>query len=99
MTPLLRRLFATPDDAPDLVVTVFSRAGCGCCRKAKDVLDGFLAKYRLDVQEVDVDADPALRDRYGREVPVVAVDGKVRFRGKVDPVLLERLLRAEAPRR
>jgi hypothetical protein len=26
-------------------------------------------------------------------VPVVEIDGKVRFRGRVDPVLLRRLLR------
>jgi hypothetical protein len=29
-------------------------------------------------------------------VPVVAVNGKVRFRGVVNPALLERLLRAES---
>jgi hypothetical protein len=29
-------------------------------------------------------------------VPVVAVNGKVRFRGKVNPVLLNRLLEAES---
>ena len=99
MTSLLGRLFAPKDDdATPLRITVYSRGGCGCCRKAKDVLEGFCAKYRIEVEEVDVDADPALRDRYGMEVPVVAVAGKVRFRGKVDPVMLGRLLRAEAPR-
>lgn len=30
-------------------------------------------------------------------VPVVALNGKVRFRGQVNPVLLERLLRAGGP--
>jgi glutaredoxin len=98
MTSILGRLFARREDGPPLAITVYSRQGCGCCVKAKDVLDGFRAKYRIEVDEVDVDADPALRDRYGMEVPVVAVAGKVRFRGKVDPRLLERLLRAEAPR-
>ena len=94
MTSLLGRLFAPKDDdATPLRITVYSRGGCGCCRKAKDVLEGFRAKYRIEVE-----ADPALRDRYGMEVPVVAVAGKVRFRGKVDPVMLGRLLRAEAPR-
>jgi glutaredoxin len=100
MTSILGRLFARrDDDSPPLPILVYSREGCGCCVKAKEILDGLGAKYRVDVQEVDVDADPALRDRYGLEVPVVAVAGKVRFRGKVDPRLLERLLRAEAPRR
>jgi hypothetical protein len=43
---------------------------------------------------VDVDTDPELADRYGECVPVVVVDGRVRFRGVVKPVLLRRLLRA-----
>ena len=39
--------------------------------------------------------DPELAAKYGNEVPVVAVNGKVRFRGVVNPALLERLLTAE----
>lgn len=79
-----------------MVVTVYSRHGCGCCSKAIDVVEGFRKKYPLQVEEVDVDQSPELRERYGKEVPVVEVGGKIRFRGKVDPVLFERLLRAEA---
>ena len=45
---------------------------------------------------VDIDADPGLRARYDTTVPVVAVDGKVRFKGVVNRVLLERLLWAES---
>jgi hypothetical protein len=35
----------------------------------------------------------------GKLVPVVVVNGRLRFRGGVNRVLLERLLRAEADRR
>jgi hypothetical protein len=45
---------------------------------------------------VDVDSDPELAGRYDTLVPVVAIDGKVRFKGMVNPVLFERLLVAEA---
>lgn len=79
-----------------VVVTVYSREGCGCCKKAKDVVDGFRGRFSLRVDVVDVDQSAELTERYGNEVPVVEVGGKVRFRGKVDPVLFERLLRAEA---
>jgi hypothetical protein len=47
---------------------------------------------------VDVDDNPQLQVRYGEHVPVVVVNGKVRFRGFINPVLLQRLLRAEAGR-
>ena len=43
-----------------------------------------------------MDTDPDLVSAYGMTVPVVAVAGKVRFKGVVNPVLLERLLLAES---
>jgi hypothetical protein len=39
-----------------------------------------------------------LVSRYGDWVPVVAVNGKERFRGRVAPSLLDRFLRGEADR-
>jgi len=47
-------------------------------------------------QLVDIDADPELRQRYNECVPVIAIDGKERFRGRVNEVLLARLLAAGA---
>ena len=55
--------------------------------------------YRFEMAAVDVDTDPELRARYGEQVPVIAVNDKVRFRGRVNPVLLKRLLQAEANRK
>ena len=50
-------------------------------------------KHGFTLTVVDVDADPALAKQYGECVPVVTIDGKVRFRGRVNAVLLERMLR------
>ncbi len=72
--------------------TVYTREGCGCCEKAIAVLEKSRARHGFAIETVDVDSDPELVEAYGLEVPVVAVDGKVRFRGMVNPVLLERLL-------
>jgi len=47
----------------------------------------------LWVREVDVDSDSGLRSLHGEWVPVVEMGGKVRFRGRVNRVLLRRLLR------
>ncbi len=38
-------------------------------------------KHGFTLTAVDVDADPALAEQYGECVPVVAIDGKVRFPG------------------
>jgi hypothetical protein len=48
-------------------------------------------------REIDIDQDPALVDRFDVCVPVVEIDGKVRFRGRVDELLLRRLLASRGP--
>jgi glutaredoxin len=82
-------------DASHLTVTVYTRAECCCCHKALEVLRGFQVRYGFYLEEVDVDSDLALVVEYGLSVPVVAVNDKVRFKGVVNPSLLERLLVAE----
>ncbi len=94
MTSLLARLVRRKPQAPAIPVTVYTRKECCCCHKAIDVLAKSQRKHNLVIDEVDIDGDPALVDAYGLMVPVVAIDGKVRFKGVVNPVLLERLLSA-----
>jgi glutaredoxin len=84
-----------PIDASHLRVVVYTRAQCGCCHKALDLLEGYRRRHGFSLETVDSDADPALVERYNTTVPVVAIDGKVRFKGVVNPVLFERLLEAE----
>ena len=53
-----------------------------------------VAGARAEVVHVDVDADPALVDRYGVRVPVVAVDGVEVAEAVVDPATLADALHA-----
>jgi glutaredoxin len=96
MTSLLTRLLRRPVRAEHLTFTVYTRSQCCCCHKALDLLREQQARAGFAIEEVDIDGDPALAAKYDTEVPVVAVDGKVRFRGVVNPALLERLLLAES---
>jgi glutaredoxin len=82
-----------------LRVCVYVRQGCHLCDDAERLLAERQPRYGFTVEAVDVDADPALAERYGLCVPVVTVNGRERFRGRVAPALLDRLLRAEAGRR
>jgi glutaredoxin len=67
---------------------LFTRAGCHLCDDARQVLE----KHGIMPKCVDIDADAPLRERFDTCVPVVEIDGRVRFRGRVEPVLLRRLL-------
>jgi len=69
-------------------VILYTRTGCHLCDDARQIL----VEHGLEPQSVDIDTDPKLRDRFDTCVPVVEIDGKVRFRGRVEPVLLQRLL-------
>ena len=69
-------------------VVLYTRSGCHLCDDALTTL----VEHGLTPKVVDIDADPALRERWSDCVPVVEIDGKIRFRGRVDPLLLRRLL-------
>ncbi len=70
-------------------VLLFTRAGCHLCDEAK----ALLGRHDLQPTVIDIDREPELRQRYDTCVPVVVIDGQVRFRGRVNEVLLRRLLR------
>lgn len=69
-------------------VTLYTRKGCHLC----DVAHETLKQHGLEVTVVDIDEQEQLHVQFNECVPVVEIDGKVRFRGRVEPVLLRRLL-------
>ena len=77
-------------------VRMYTRAGCHLCEAAWQRLQRVQQRWGFTLDAVDIDADAALVEQYGDCVPVVTVDGKERFRGVVNPVLLERILHAKA---
>jgi len=76
----------------DAQVVLYTRNGCHCCERAEAELRKFVSEITL----VDIDQDPQLTQKFNTSVPVVEINGKVRFRGKVSPILLQRTLAAEA---
>jgi glutaredoxin len=69
-------------------VILYTRVGCHLCDDALALLQS----HGLEPQLVDVDTDAELRERFNECVPVVEINGQIRFRGHVDPILLRRLL-------
>jgi len=75
-------------------VILFTRKGCHLCDDALALLNDHGVEPKL----VDIDEDPDLQSRYGAWVPVVRIDGTDRFRGRIAPRLLKRLLAARRGR-
>jgi glutaredoxin len=74
--------------SPSSQVVLYTRNDCCLCHDALEILQ----KEGIHPEVVDIDQQPELRAKFTTCVPVVEIDGKVRFRGRVNPVLLRRLL-------
>ncbi|MCI0359208.1 MAG: glutaredoxin family protein [Planctomycetaceae bacterium] len=72
---------------------IYTRTGCHLCEEAEQVL----LRHGLRPQRINIDANMTLRQRYHQCVPVVWIDGKERFRGRVNEVLLSRILAEKGP--
>lgn len=71
-----------------LDIVLYTRQGCHLCEEAQKVL----LEFGLSPTLVDIDADTKLRERFDTCVPVVEINGRVRFRGRVEPRLLRRII-------
>lgn len=72
-------------------LVVYTREGCHLCDDALDVLGRYI-EYLPEIESVDIAASPELEKRFGLEIPVVEIDGQVRFKGHVSELLLQRLI-------
>lgn len=72
---------------------LLTREQCHLCDDALMILQMF--QYALPaIEVVDIDNDPQLVRQFGQSVPVVEINGRVRFRGAVQPMLLKRMIDA-----
>jgi glutaredoxin len=67
------------------VVTIYSRPGCHLCEEAKASIDAAGCSDQFTLEEVNIDLDPALRERYQYDIPVVLINGIKAFKYRVDP--------------
>jgi hypothetical protein len=70
-------------------VILYTRQHCHLCDQARQVL----LEHGLTPRQVDIDSDEQLRALFDTCVPVVEINGKIRFRGQVEPRLLRRIVR------
>jgi glutaredoxin len=78
-------------------VVVYTREGCHLCHQAKDVLWAYHS-WLPGIEEVDISDSPELLEKYSEQIPVVEIDGQIRFRGRVNEILLRRLIEATRPK-
>ncbi len=72
---------------------LFTRKNCHLCDDAIAVLMGFQVALPA-IEVIDIDDSRELMRQFGESVPVVEINGKIRFRGAVNGQLLQRLIDA-----
>ncbi|REJ91468.1 MAG: glutaredoxin family protein [Planctomycetota bacterium] len=77
-------------------LVLYKRSECPLCDEARELI-AIYRKFLPPPVEVDVDGDPRLAEKFGTCVPVIEIDGKIRFRGQVSEVLLRRLIDRTVP--
>jgi len=67
-----------------LDVTLYTRPGCHLCEEAKSALAPLLQDFGAVLREVNIDADPVLKERYGGDIPVIFIGQKKAAKHRVD---------------
>ena len=75
-------------------VIVYSRPGCHLCDDAMRVIAEVERETDLTLEEVNIEHDLELLQRYRFDIPVITINGVEAFRHRVEPAtLLEALLK------
>ena len=85
--PGYRGSMPTPD------VVLITKADCHLCADGRAAVARVTESLGISWSEQSVDDDPALRERFAEEIPVVLVDGIQRDFWKIDEARLDRTLR------
>jgi len=65
-------------------VTLYTRPGCHLCDEAKSAIAPLLLEFGVVLREVNIDADPVLKERYDWDIPVIFIGQRKAAKHRVD---------------
>ena len=68
-----------------VTVQVYSRQGCHLCEAALRTLEKLQEELVFVIDEIFIDSNQELEDKYGEQVPVILINGEPHDFFKVDP--------------
>jgi glutaredoxin len=77
-------------------LTLYTRPGCHLCEEAKSEIASLLREYGARLREVNIDDDPALRERYANDVPVLFLGSRKVAKHRMNLTQLRRQLKESA---
>ncbi|CEG23438.1 hypothetical protein BN1080_02415 [Planococcus massiliensis] len=74
------------------MLTLYTRSNCELCEEAKLMLELVKEDFPLEYQEVDIESDEQLHEKYMLMIPVIEREGEILIYGRIGYVeLLEAL--------
>ena len=61
-------------------VILYTRPGCHLCEEAREAMLAAGCADAYTLEEINLETDPALKERYGWEIPVVFINGHKAFK-------------------
>ncbi len=69
---------------PPVSLVLYTRKACPLCDEMKAEVERARPSIPFELREIDVDHDPALVARFGLSVPVLEIEGRVAFEGRLN---------------
>ena len=73
-------------------VRLYTRPGCHLCEEAKREMLAADCADQYILQEINIDTDTALLERYGDEIPVITINGIKAFKYRLTAAEFKRKL-------
>ena len=67
-------------------VQIYTRRGCHLCEIALNLLETMQSELNFDIEEIFIDGNVELENKYGEQVPVIQIDHVQHDFFRVDPV-------------
>ena len=74
-------------------VILYTRPGCHLCKVAKEQMLAAGCADLYELEEINIDNDPDLIERYGTLIPIVTINGVEAFRYRVDAAAFRESIR------
>ncbi len=81
-----------------VMVEIYSRNGCGLCKKARDVISRVNKDVLFSLKEVDISTNAELSRRFEGDIPTIFINGKKAFKFKLDEIEFRKRLKREVIR-
>jgi glutaredoxin len=74
-------------------ITLYTRPGCHLCEEAKQEMLAANCADEYVLEEVNIETDPALKESYGWEIPVIFINNVKAFKYRLTADEFKRKLR------